>query len=74
MNAYIPDLTEEERAIRSRIDALRLEHRDLDAAIAALADQWPVDQLQMARLKKKKLGLKDMIARLENELLPDIIA
>jgi hypothetical protein len=74
MNAMGPGISEEDRAVRVRIEGLRQEHRDMDSAIAALADAWPVDQLQMARLKKKKLMLKDQIAMLENQLIPDIIA
>jgi hypothetical protein len=64
----------EERQIEVRLGALRLEHRDLDAAIAALASGGPVDQIQLARLKKRKLRLKDEIAQLEDQLIPDIIA
>ncbi len=64
----------DEAQIRGRMDALRQEHRDLDAAIAALADQSVPDQLQLARLKKRKLRLRDEIAILEDYLLPDIIA
>lgn len=54
--------------------ALKLEHRDLDDAIAALQAQSVIDQLQIARMKKKKLILKDQIRRLEDQLVPDIIA
>jgi len=64
----------DEVQIRGRMDALRQEHRDLDAAIAALADQNVPDQLQLARLKKRKLRMRDEIAMLEDYLLPDIIA
>ena len=64
---------EEEQALRVQLAELRQEHRDLDAAIAALTDV-AADQLQMTRLKKRKLQLKDQIARLEDSLLPDIIA
>ena len=53
---------------------LKIEHRDLDDAIQALTAQTLVDQLQIARLKKKKLILKDQIMRLEDQLVPDIIA
>lgn len=53
---------------------LRVEHRDLDDAIAALATGGQVNHLQMQRLKKRKLSIKDQIIRLENMLLPDIIA
>jgi len=57
-----------------RIELLRLEHRDLDAAIMALAVSGSTDQLQLARLKKRKLALRDEIAMLEDSLIPDIIA
>jgi hypothetical protein len=56
------------------LEQLKVEHRDLDDAINALRGQAVVDQLQIARLKKKKLVLKDRIMRLEDQLLPDIIA
>ncbi|MVZ98724.1 DUF465 domain-containing protein [Sphingorhabdus sp. IMCC26285] len=56
------------------LEQLKVEHRDLDDAIRALMLQTRVDQLQIARLKKKKLGLKDRIMRLEDQLVPDIIA
>lgn len=60
--------------LHRRIAWLRQEHRDLDAAIAALFDSASVDQLQLARLKKRKLRLRDEIAMLEDQLIPDIIA
>ena len=63
-----------EAAVRARLDALRLEHRDLDAAIEALRIAAAQDQLQIARLKKRKLRLKDEISALEDMLIPDIIA
>ncbi|MEC7397490.1 MAG: YdcH family protein, partial [Pseudomonadota bacterium] len=50
------------------------EHQDLDQAIARIAEEPPFDQLHIQRLKKRKLILKDQIALLENQLLPDIIA
>jgi hypothetical protein len=53
---------------------LRMEHRDLDAAIEAMRSLTAPDQLQLARLKKRKLRLKDEIALLEDQLIPDIIA
>jgi hypothetical protein len=53
---------------------LRTEHRDLDSAIAALSDSGSTDQLQLARLKKRKLRLRDEVAMLEDQLVPDIIA
>ena len=59
--------------LRKRLEALRIEHRDLDAAIDALAT-GARDQLQIARLKKRKLKLKDQIALVEDYLIPDIIA
>ena len=60
--------------IRARLESMREEHRDLDAAIAALIDNAARDQLQLARLKKRKLRLKDEMAMLEDQLIPDIIA
>ncbi len=65
-------MTEEE--LRKRLGALKIDHRDLDAAIDALEAAGSVDQLQIARLKKRKLRLKDQIARIEDYLIPDIIA
>ncbi|WP_174293367.1 YdcH family protein [Sphingomonas bacterium] len=53
---------------------LRVEHRDLDTAIEALATTTIPDQLQMARLKKRKLRLRDEIAQIEDRLVPDLIA
>jgi hypothetical protein len=64
----------EETELRMRLGRLTEEHRDLDAAIAALSAQASVDMLQLARLKKKKLRLKDEIAVIEDLLIPDIIA
>lgn len=61
-------------AIRTELARLRQEHRDLDAAIDALHANSRPDSLQMQRLKKQKLNLKDRISRLEDRLLPDIIA
>jgi hypothetical protein len=61
-------------AAASKLVRLRLEHRDLDAAIEALLAVPAPDQLQVARLKKRKLRLKDEIAALEDQLIPDIIA
>ena len=64
----------DEDQIRARLDLLKQEHRDLDAAIEALALTGVPDQLRQARLKKRKLRLRDEIALLEDALLPDIIA
>ncbi len=63
-----------EEELRKRLELLRTEHRDLDAAIAALTGAGSTDQLQVARLKKRKLRLKDQISAIEDSLLPDIIA
>lgn len=57
-----------------RLDMLRLEHRDLDSAITVLTEQAVQDQLQLARLKKRKLKLRDEIAMIEDQMIPDIIA
>ncbi|WP_010543410.1 YdcH family protein [Sphingomonas elodea] len=64
----------DESEIRRRLETLRAEHRDLDAAIAALVDTGTGDQLQVARLKKRKLKLRDEVSQLEDQLIPDIIA
>jgi hypothetical protein len=61
-------------ALRAKLAALKTEHRDLDAVIARVAERAPYDQLQLQRLKKRKLLLKDQISKIESELLPDIIA
>jgi hypothetical protein len=60
--------------IAQRLIELRLEHRDLDTAIARLVETPGGDQLQLTRLKKRKLQLKDTIARLESRLIPDLDA
>lgn len=60
--------------IRHRLEELRLEHRDLDDVIMRLSDDPMVDQLQLRRLKKRKLCLKDTISVLESKLIPDIEA
>ena len=65
-------MTEEE--MRKRLEILKIEHRDLDAAIDALMAAGSSDQLQIARLKKRKLKLKDQITQIEDYLIPDIIA
>ena len=64
----------DEDELRKRLAMLRTEHRDLDAAIDALTAAGSTDQLQIARLKKRKLRLKDQIALIADTLLPDIIA
>jgi hypothetical protein len=65
---------EEERALRDQLARLLQEHRDLDAAIAALATSPGSDLIQVQRLKKRKLVLRDKIRRIEDQLTPDIIA
>lgn len=64
----------EEQAQRIRLAELSQEHRDLDAAIAAMIAAGTGDQLQLTRLKKRKLQLKDQINAIEDSLLPDLIA
>ena len=64
----------DEAELRSRLEALTHEHRDLDSAIEALRGLAGHDQIQLARLKKRKLKLRDDIAWLQDQLIPDIIA
>jgi hypothetical protein len=64
----------DEAIVAARLEQLRQEHRDLDSAIGALVGTGSTDQLQLARLKKRKLRLRDEVAVLEDELIPDIIA
>ncbi len=64
----------EQEILRQKLAHLKSEHRDLDDVIARLAERAPFDQLQLQRLKKRKLALKDQIIVLESRLLPDIIA
>ena len=64
----------DEVAARAKLASLIQEHRDLDAAIEALATSGNSDQLALSRLKKRKLQLKDEITEINNSLLPDIIA
>ena len=59
---------------RIRLEVMRREHRDLDEAIHALETNGRPDQLTLRRLKKQKLALKDQMARLEDQLIPDILA
>ncbi|HYG56365.1 MAG TPA: DUF465 domain-containing protein [Burkholderiales bacterium] len=68
-------LTEDEKSeMRSRLQQLELEHQDLDDVIGRLSADVTQDRLQLQRLKKRKLLLKDQIARLRTRLIPDIIA
>ena len=63
-----------EDMLRIRLGVLKREHRDLDDAIHALQESALADALTLRRLKKKKLALKDQIVRIEDQLIPDIIA
>ena len=72
--ANVPLTDEELEQIRQRIKALEIEHGDLDDVIARLSVDPVQDQLQLRRLKKRKLMLKDALARLRDKLIPDIIA
>jgi hypothetical protein len=65
---------EEERELREQLARLQQEHRDLDAAIAALASSPGSDVIQVQRLKKRKLFLRDRMRAIEDQLTPDIIA
>ena len=60
--------------IKEKLSQLKSEHRDLDDVIARISEEVPFDQIQVKRLKKRKLALKDQILQLESKLLPDIIA
>ena len=70
----VPIELDHEEVLRVKLEVLRREHRDLDEAIAAMHARGTGDELAMKRLKKRKLVLKDAIARIEHELTPDIIA
>ncbi|MSP88722.1 MAG: DUF465 domain-containing protein [Alphaproteobacteria bacterium] len=60
--------------LKQQLEHLRQEHRDLDDVIARLSERAPFDLIQLQRLKKRKLMLKDQMAKIESRLLPDIIA
>lgn len=64
----------EQQMLQARVETLRIEHRDLDAAIDALREKGVPDQVRLARLKKRKLALRDEISTIESQLIPDIIA
>ncbi|MBB5746408.1 YdcH family protein [Brevundimonas variabilis] len=74
MNDDQPILTDEEIALQAQLKLLRVEHADLEASIEALSHMPIPDQLLIARLKRKKLVLRDEIVKVEDQLLPDIIA
>jgi hypothetical protein len=71
---YYSAIMTDTELLRRKLEELRLEHRDLDDVISRLAESAPMSQVQLQRLKKRKLMLKDQIALLESKLLPDIIA
>jgi hypothetical protein len=68
------DTEDMQRHIQQQIAAMESEHRDLDSVIERLGEVLPFDQLKLQRLKKRKLVLKDEMARLRSRILPDIIA
>ena len=74
MNDDEPFISEEDLALRAQVKVLQQEHADLDASIDALGHMPIPDQLMIARLKRKKLILRDEIAKIEDRILPDIIA
>lgn len=74
MNDDQPFLSDEDKLLRAELKALQQEHADLDASIDALGRMPIPDQLLIARLKRKKLALRDDIVKIEDRILPDIIA
>jgi len=74
MNATTDLSMKTNEVLKVELEVFRRQHRDLDEAIAALQERDTSDQLTIRRLKKKKLGLKDKIAQIEDRLTPDIIA
>ena len=74
MNAPTDLSMKTDEVLRVELEVFRREHRDLDDAIAALTEKGTADQLTLQRLKKRKRRLKDLIARIEDRLTPDIIA
>ncbi|MGA9341740.1 MAG: DUF465 domain-containing protein [Rhodanobacteraceae bacterium] len=67
-------ITDDPGEMARKLAELKIEHRDLDVAIASLIAAHARDELQLSRLKKRKLRLKDMIGYLENKLIPDLDA
>lgn len=74
MMEFVNDDDDGQSRLRAELSRLKQEHRDLDCAIEALEGQSTGDQLQVQRLKKRKLILRDRITVIEDELTPDIIA
>jgi hypothetical protein len=68
------DTKEQHAALKAKLEALKLEHRDLDDVISMIATSPTIDLLKLKRLKKRKLSIKDEISYIESKLLPDIIA
>ncbi len=68
------DIAPDSDSLRAKLEHLMTEHRDLDSAITALQDSAHINMMQLQRMKKRKLRLKDQISRLESMLVPDIIA
>jgi hypothetical protein len=64
----------DEEVLRRKLGELKSEHGDLDDVIDQIGQQFPYDQLKLQRLKKRRLVLKDLIAKIESRLVPDIIA
>lgn len=69
-----PEAVNDTGALEAKLEVLRSEHRDLDHVLDRVIERAPFDQLQLQRLKKRKLMLKDQILQLESQLIPDIIA
>lgn len=67
-------LAANDEALQQRLTELRLQHQDLDASVSALEHMPLPDQLLIARLKRRKLALRDQISRIEDQLTPDILA
>ena len=74
MNRTVPGEMQAEEVLRVKLEVLKREHGDLDAAIRAIEDSRTGDQLMIKRMKKQKLILKDQISAIEDRLTPDIIA
>lgn len=74
MNDHDPIQSDEEKALLKQLAGLQQEHADLDASIQALGLMPVPDQMMIARLKRKKLSLRDEIVKIQDRILPDIIA
>jgi len=71
---WVSEEMNEQEKLKERLTQLKAEHRDLDDAISALSQRATPDMIQIQRLKKRKLVIRDEITRMESKLLPDIIA